>query len=131
MLGPGDTFLSALAGNDTPHLWVILTPPDENNHAICVNLTTRGIVCDTTTICKPKDHPFIMHESIVYYAGAELLDMDKVAQALMDGNLKGMRIEQKDRCDRGLFKRLHKGLLASPFTPRKIKEHYTQCFEKR
>ena len=36
----GDTFLLPLNSNVTPHLWVILTDPDENGEvlALCVNI---------------------------------------------------------------------------------------------
>ena len=53
----GDTFLLPLNSNVTPHLWVILTDPDENGEVLGVNLTSHDVFKDTTVTLEAGDIP--------------------------------------------------------------------------
>jgi hypothetical protein len=68
----GDAYMLRKPGQQTEHLWVLVTRahPD-NGQAIMVNITTlRAHSADTTTVLQPGDHPFITQASVVFYADA-------------------------------------------------------------
>lgn len=65
----GDTFLMpAPGGIATPHLWIVVTEPDPvSNLCGIVSVTTLRNSKDQTVILRVGDHPFIRHESTIFY----------------------------------------------------------------
>jgi len=118
MLKCGDAAEMPKPGQAVPHLWIIVTDPLASSHeAVIVNVTTLRQHSDTTVVLKPGDHPYIQHDSVIFYADARLADVRNI-QAGIDGGW----FRQYDACSPALLKRIQEGLLASKFTRNKIKD---------
>ncbi len=124
MLRLGDTFLLPTPRQNTPHLWIVITEPDAEGKAICLNITTRQPFSETTVVLNAGDHPFITHESVVYYSDARSLDV-RIVEEAMKGQHGFVDIvcQQHEPCSVQLLRRIQGGLLASPFVKRKIKDY--------
>lgn len=119
MLQIGNTFLLPKNDNKTEHLWIVITTPDENGKAVCVNISSlRAAFCDKTVIITPGEHPFIVKDSVVRYADAGVLNLKEVHKAL-EGNLDIVCVK-KDPCSRILLRKIQDGLLKSPHGTRDI-----------
>ncbi len=72
----GDTFfMPAPGGAATPHLWIIVTQPDPQTHECAiVSVTTLRNSKDQTVILRVGDHPFIRHDSTIFYGDAMIVD---------------------------------------------------------
>ena len=56
----GDTVLIPAPGSGvTPHLWIIVTEPNQDGLCIIVNLTTLGGSQDQTVTIAKGEHPFV------------------------------------------------------------------------
>ena len=110
------------SARETEHLWIVLTYPDADDHAICVNVTTRRARCDETVIIRPGDHPFIVKESVIHYEDARSIDLKLVDELLMRGSGGKFPCVRKESCTHNLLDRIRKGLLDSKLTPKGIKE---------
>jgi len=120
MAALGDAYMLRKPGQQTEHLWVLVTRahPD-NGQAIMVNITTLRERSDTTTVLQPGEHPFIDRPSVVFYADARPVDPGALDRAVAGG------------CGRthGAFAppvlaRIQAGMELSPMTPKKMKEAY-------
>lgn len=71
MIAPGTAFRCLLPPG---HLFIVLTPPDEDGMALIVNLSTlRDNEEDCSCILTPEDYPcFIRHNTVVMYRCARL-----------------------------------------------------------
>ena len=108
----------------TPHLWIVLTEPEGYPpEVVIVNLTTRKPDSDTTLTLNAGDHPFIEHETVVYYADARLAKAGGIEQIV-----KYAGYGFHDDCSSDLLKRVRRGLLDSRYTPKKIKEYCKSRF---
>jgi hypothetical protein len=47
---------------------------------VCVSVTTKRPYSDTTGGLSAGDHPFIKHESVIHYADARILDLQRFSQ---------------------------------------------------
>ncbi len=66
MANLGDSWMLPKPGQETEHLWVLITRPDPTTReAIMVNVTTQRPHSDTTTVLNRGDHPFIQRPSVV------------------------------------------------------------------
>jgi hypothetical protein len=76
----GDTFLMpAPGGVATPHLWIVVTQPDTQTHLCAiVSVTTLRNSKDQTVILRPGDHPFIRHDSTIFYGDAMIVDAQRL-----------------------------------------------------
>ena len=65
----GDTFLMpAPGGRAVPHLWIVVTTRDAaTGECAIVSVTTLRNSKDQTIILRPGDHPFIRHDSTIFY----------------------------------------------------------------
>jgi hypothetical protein len=123
LLSCGDTFLIPKSGRQTEHLWIVVTDPEpETDLAVCVSITTRRSNSDTTVIILPGMHPFIRHDSVVYYSDAKILDLNKVQQAL-DARMAGIVCERRESCSQQLVEMVRQGILSSKMTPNKVKDY--------
>lgn len=116
----GETFLLPKPGVEKEHLWALVTAPDPvTGEAIMVNLTTQRPHSDTTTILQPGEHPFVHRSTVVFYADARL-----VKESLLDAVLAQGVGRAHVPLSKAVLVRIQAGLLASPFTPMKIKSAF-------
>ncbi len=111
------------------HLFILLTDPYKNinmddSWILMVSLSTirTGVPHDPTCILYVGDHPFIKHESYVFYQKARLENADKILRGIKSGQL----IPQ-DPIDRSVFARVCKGLQESRLTPPKYLDFYLKA----
>jgi len=109
----GDTFLMpAPGGMATPHLWIVVTQPDVETHLCAiVSVTTLRNSKDQTVILRPGDHPFIRHESTIFYGDAMIVDVRRL-QAEISAGLAVAR----EKCPGATLRLVQDGAVASPFT---------------
>jgi hypothetical protein len=109
----GDTFLMpAPGGRATPHLWIVITTPNPSTHLCAiVSVTTLRNSKDQTIILGPDDHPFIRHESTIFYGDGMMVDTRK-----LDQDLAGASIVAREKCPAQTLKLVQDGISASPFT---------------
>jgi hypothetical protein len=110
----GDTFLGALPG-EIPHLWIIITPPNDQNEVVIVNLTSTQ--CDFSCRIAVDDHPFVKKPSVIRYQDARLRSLVHLESALKRG-----LIQPHHPVAGGLLKKIQQGALESEFTPNKVAE---------
>lgn len=101
---------------------MVTHPEPGTDLAVFVNVTTRRSQSDATVILRPADHTFIKRESVVYYSDAQLLDLNKVQEAL-DAQVTQYPCVQCDPCSPTVLAMVQQGLLSSKMTPYKIKEY--------
>jgi hypothetical protein len=66
MANLGDSWMLPKPGQETEHLWVLITRPDPaSREAIMINVTTQRPHSDTTTVLNRGEHPFIQRPSVV------------------------------------------------------------------
>ena len=114
------------------HLFILLTDPYKNANmddscALMVSLSTIriGVPYDPTCILYEGDHPFIKHESYVFYQKARLENAVKILRGVKSGQL----IPQ-DPIDQGVFARVCKGLQESRLTPPKYLDFYQKATDQ-
>lgn len=117
----GDTFLrpARATENERPHLWIVVTNPNKENHVLIVNLTTLKEGQDQTVILNLGDHPFISRPSSVFYREAEVADNSKLEQAERAG-----AIAKREDCRPEVIKLVRDGVNASPHARRAIKAFF-------
>src|SRR5215469_3782445 len=83
----GDTFLMpAPGGAATPHLWIVITQPDPLTHECAiVSVTTLRNSKDQTIILRVGDHPFIRHDSTIFYGDAMIVDARRLEAEIAAG----------------------------------------------
>jgi len=113
----GDTFLMpAPGGAATPHLWIVITQPDRLTHECAiVSLTTLRNSKDQTVILRIGDHPFIRHDSTIFYGDAMIVDARRLEAEIAAG-----LALVRDKCPAATLKLVQDGLAASPFARPKI-----------
>ena len=123
MLSCGQTFIAPVTSKATEHLWIILTDPNEQGKAVCVNVSSRKSSCpDLTLLLNVGDHPFITRPSFVYYAEAAFLDLSLVEQ-LIKHNSTRINCKAHAAVKGELLKKIRDGLVRSKQTPNDIKAY--------
>jgi hypothetical protein len=120
LLGLGDTFLLAKSdrASSLEHLWIVLTEPSlADGNAVCVSVSTQRSGSEATVVLRPGEHPFLKHDSVIFYKDARVIDLVLVQQAL-ESRL-GYR---HAKCSENLLRRVQDGLLASKQPSNDIKE---------
>lgn len=109
----GDTFLMpAPGGNATPHLWVVITEPDPvSNLCAIVSVTTLRNSKDQTVILRAGDHPFIRHDSTIFYGDGMI-----VSAARIDNEIAAGLALRREPCTPSTLHLVQSGVTASPFT---------------
>jgi len=101
--------------------------PDPKTHlSICVNITTPQSFSDHTAEIKVGEHPFVKHKSVVNYADAKKLDMEKV-ESLVNQTVKDFIAQPSKPCSSQLLDKIRQGAIQSKRTPKGIKK---ECEEK-
>jgi hypothetical protein len=99
-----------------PHLWILITEPNPNGECVVVNITSaKSTSVDRTVVLQKGDHPFIQHESVVFYAFAHKENVKKLCAYLASGTAK-----QKQALSNTMLKKIQNGILKSPDTPHEI-----------
>jgi hypothetical protein len=120
MAGLGDSFMLPKPGQETEHLWVLITNPDPVTHdAIMVSVTTQRPHSDTTRILNVGDHPFLQKPSVIFYADTRIVNTDLLDAAVTRGACHAHVVFQAP-----VIRRIQSGVTASPLTPKKIKTAY-------
>jgi len=120
----GDSVLMPKPGaNQIPHLWIVITDPNNNGECVIVNITTYKAISDNTVVLKSGDHPFIKHDSIVEYMDARIVSEQKLEAAI-----KGGAAISKERCPVSTLAKIQKGILKSPHAARKIVAFCSECW---
>lgn len=120
MAGLGDSFMLPKPGQETEHLWVLITKPDPvASEAIMVNVTTQRPHSDTTTILNVGDHPFIQKPSVIFYADTRMVNTGLLDAAVASGTCQAHAPFQGP-----VIRRIQCGVAVSPLTPKKIKTAY-------
>ena len=108
--------MPAPGGTITPHLWVVVTEPDAATHlCVIVSVTTLRNSKDQTILLRPGDHPFIRHDSTVFYGDAMIVDVRR-----LDAEVAAGLALVRAPCSPTTLKLVQDGVLASPFTRPKI-----------
>ncbi len=123
MLHLGDTVLIPKPGQEKSHLWVLVTGADpQTGEVIIVNFTTQRPHSDNTVVIQPGEHRFVDRPTVVFYPDARFTKLALLEAAVSQGIA-----TQHDPLGPALLKRIQAGLQASPRTPTKIKNAFTQA----
>ena len=124
MIRCGDTFLIPAPTVGRPHLWIVITDPDpETSQCVVVSITTLRHSKDQTVILQAGEHPFIRHQSVVYYQDAQIIDARRLESEEQAGN-----VLRKERCQSSLLDLVQRGLIASDFTPNNVRAFCENCW---
>lgn len=71
----GDTFLITEPGTSLDdHLWVVVSYPEvDSANVVCLNITTYADYKDRSCVLAEGDHPWIKHDSCIYYDGPKVV----------------------------------------------------------
>lgn len=104
--------MAAPSGTVTPHLWIVVTEPHPpSNLCGIVSVTTLRNSKDQTVILRVGDHPFIRHESTIFYGDAMIVDAERLENEIAAG-----LAVRRDPCPAATLKLVQQGVNASPFT---------------
>ena len=120
MAGLGDSYMLPKPGQETEHLWVLITNPDPATHeAIMVNVTTQRPHSDTTTILNVgsilscRSHRLFFSRTPAWWTRACSTPQSRRGAYNAHAAFQA-----------SVILRIQAGLLASTFTPKKIKIAY-------
>ncbi len=123
MLALGDTILLPKPGQETSHLWVLVSSINpQNGEVIIVNFTTERPHSDTTVVIQPGEHRFVDRPTVVFYSDARFAKLAAIESAVIQGIA-----NRHDPLTPALLKRVQDGLLMSPLTPAKVKTAFIQA----
>ncbi|MBF0311549.1 MAG: hypothetical protein HQL56_18715 [Magnetococcales bacterium] len=77
---------------------------------------------DTTCILNQGDHPFVKHQSFVFYTRSRNENANKVVKGV-----KGGSFVPQDPLDQEVYERICGGMSVSPYTPKNILALYNQA----
>lgn len=115
----GDVFYMAKSVGATPHLWVVLTEPDENGEVAMVNITTLRANSDTAVIIRSNEYYRTTHDSAVHFQDARIVEQENILKAI-----KGGVCQKCNPCSPALIKKIQEGITKSKLTPQKVIKFY-------
>lgn len=126
---PGACLLVPSGPGNKSHLFTIVLGPEQwvgyggNDQVVMVSITTvkPDFPHDTACVIQAGEHPFIEHESYVYYREARI---DSAAH--VDNMIATMGWHPKEPCSPALRNRIMQGMMISKRVPRHIKLLFTQ-----
>lgn len=92
-----------------------------------MNVTTCRPHSDRTTILNVRDHEFIRHESVIYYADARFIKLARIVD-LIDNKQRNVICRKRTACKEEVLTRICDGLLVSRYTPKRIKAYCQQLW---
>ena len=123
----GDTLLIPAPGAvATPHLWIVITQPHPETHLCAlVSVTTLRNSKDQTVLLRPGDHPFIRHDSTIFFGDGMIVDARR-----LEAEVRAGLALVREKCPPATLKLVQDGATASPFTRPKFlrfcREHWRQ-----
>lgn len=123
---PGWTYFARLHEESPhPHLWIILTSPDDHpdEEVVAVSLTTKQSWSDPTVEIEPGEHPFVDRPTAVRYSNADFYPPQRFIRAVLSGEA-----TRRPGVSDELLSRVRRGLLESPSTPERVKEFCEPLF---
>jgi hypothetical protein len=113
----GRTFIYPDGG--IPHLWIVVTEPSGAPPEVAiVSISSDKPGKDGTVKLGPGDHPFIRKPSVVFYADTRLMPVHVIVSEVQNA-----QADFHADCSEDLLDRVRQGVLASPATPRRMKEY--------
>jgi hypothetical protein len=113
----GRTFLYPDGG--IPHLWIVVTEPSGTPPEVAiVSISSDRLGKDDTVKLGPGDHPFIRKPSVVFFPDTRVMPVQAIVSEVQNA-----QATFHDDCSEDLLERVRDGLLASPATPRRMKEY--------
>ena len=114
----GETLVLPDPNFETPHLWILVTDPvGEPPQTIIVAVSTKRFYKDNTVVLSRGDHPWVQHESVIFYDHALIPEVHHLNEAVR------RRIaECHQPCTPDVLRRVQDGLLSSPRTPNRVKK---------
>jgi hypothetical protein len=101
-------------------LAVIFMSSAANRTQLIVSITSwTNDLCDATCIVQQHEHPWLRHQSYVFYRKARI----EAATTLENGLRQGI-FEPLPDMNAQTFLRIRNGVCTSPQTPRKIKRYF-------
>ena len=116
---PGDTLHMPAWRSPTEHLYIILTEPDVSGDILLVNLTSRTTRSDLTVVLQPGEHPYVIHESVINFADARILEHAWLLERVEAGYF-----QADEPLTFPVLKRVLDGVLRSSRTAGKIRAYY-------
>jgi len=105
---------------DRKHLFVLLTNPCLiENSVLMVVISSRRPNYDPSCELNVGDHEFVRHPSFVEYAHGRIQLVAGLERGLRDGTL-----HEKAEFAAAIFQRICAGLVASPFTAKRLITYY-------
>jgi len=85
----GDTFKFSPAASSDKHLWVVISDPESypDDLVVIVSLTSHDLWKDPACVLSLGDHPFIRHETSVYYAKARFVSRGRLDHLVEVGDV--------------------------------------------
>lgn len=106
-----------MPSGDGKHLFVVCTSPCSKGKVVIANISTwKGDKCDGTVRLTLGDHPFLDRDSYVAY---NFSDIERTIT--IDAGVRLGRFVQREDFSEPQLSAVEQGLLASRYTPRKIK----------
>jgi hypothetical protein len=122
----GDSVLMPKPGaTQIPHLWIVVTDPNQDREVVIVNITSYKAISDNTVVLKKGDHPFIVHDSTVEYMDARIVLVQRLEEAI-----RGAAAIRKQPCPPETLAKIQKGILKSPHAARKVVKFCSACWAK-
>lgn len=116
----GDTYLYPSIPGGLDHLYFVLFDPDESDCTLVVNATSnQPDKPDKTTIIQGGEHKSIIHSSLIYYRGAEIIPVSQIQREIENGDA-----VRKEKCPPDLLERIKQGLPISVYTRGGIKQYF-------
>ena len=118
-LRAGDAFSNRESGSVPSHLWFILSDPSKDSeHVLIVNATSAflGRDVDSSCILKRGDHPFIHHDSYIFYDRAKQTTCQRLKEGFDTGLL---RFEESASVE--LLQKIRTALMRSSHTEQRHK----------
>jgi len=113
----GQTLFNAEALDVARHPWIIASDPEKADRVVLVNLSTKPCGTPPECIIEPKEHGALSRPSYIRFNEARLRDLSKLEAALKKG-----LFQPSGNLSPEILKKVQAALLASPLTPREVKE---------
>ncbi|WP_233081092.1 hypothetical protein [Rheinheimera soli] len=100
---------------------VHFSPHKNGDKVLLVNISTidPDLYFDTTCILKPGEHPFVKHDSFIYYRYAELYSPDRITDEVIKGNF-----DVHQPCTEELMQRILDGFQVTREVKRYVQKFY-------
>lgn len=107
----GQTLFLAPKSDAVPtHLWVVAGGPiHDPPQVVLVSLSSAREGSDRTTVLRPGEHPFVRHETVVFYQDARVVMVHQLEKLLEAGVAK-----EREPCSPEPLERIQQGCLKSP-----------------